>query len=64
MFLFTIHCTLPFPLYTIPSLKGPESCKSFITSFTCTHKNSPLINLFFKASNYLPQLKVHRSREC
>jgi len=54
MFLFTTHYTLPFPLYSIPSLKGPESCKSFITSFTCTReKNSSLINLLFKVSNYI-----------
>ena len=37
--------TLPMCVYTFyrtPSLKGPESRKSFMTSFTCTGKNVTL----------------------
>lgn len=39
-------CLLPgFSFYRRPSLKGPESCKSFITSFTYGGNKSQHVKL-------------------
>lgn len=35
-----------YTFYRTPSLKGPESLKSFITCFTCRGKKSQYVNYF------------------